>query len=187
MGGGGETGGVLWASVYNENKARLHAAAARAIASRPDPASTADDLVIEAFIEAMKKNIAEVTSPVALLLKIIRSRAIDQGRRSEVATNAFDKYGRSVTQESPAAEDEAIAGIDDEALRGAVEDLPEHERHAVQEHIMNGRTLAEVGEEQGVTGQAISHRCNKGITLLRKDSRIRGLDEADDDNPGTAP
>lgn len=148
-----------------------------------------DDIVMKAFEELMRKELAAVTSLVAMAMRIARCRALDvvAGTSREVPYACFDDDGVTARRRLFRVEpDERVAEElmrSEELFKRVVSCLPqlaEHQRIAFVETVMNRRPVQDVAEKDlgGVSTQAVYKLRQKATRNIRRClGSIDGADE----------
>jgi RNA polymerase sigma factor (sigma-70 family) len=127
----------------------------------------AEELAQAVFTEAVAglERLRPDGPPVlAWLYTVARRRAIDHGRRADRAarTLAAIEAGRAVVVE-PSYGDNIS-----EAIRAALEALPELQRHVVVMKLLEGRSFAEIASRVGATEAACKMRFARGLEGVRE-------------------
>jgi RNA polymerase sigma factor (sigma-70 family) len=176
-----------WRRVYEQLRASMRYAAAqgaRRVGVR-DP-SVIDGAVESAFRELMDRDPEEITNPRALARTISYRRGVD-GAREITRRWRMEEPKESLAEESlratPGQEGGASAGADTEllsaealwqrertywCLQKCLGRLATRERVVIKEHVENGRTLAAVGAELGVSHTTVRKIREKALATLRK-------------------
>jgi RNA polymerase primary sigma factor len=104
--------------------------------------------------------------------------SLDQG----VGESGETPLGDLVAREGPAPEDEVASVLADEALRKAVDDLPEPERDVLTLRFGLGRrepvALTEAGRRLGISANRVRELENSALRRLADDEELAGLREA---------
>ncbi len=130
----------------------------------------AEDLVQETFLRVHRaRDTYRTGAPVGpWVLTIGRRLAIDAHRRRSARRERGTSDGRvpEVAVSPEPASDEPPAGLI-EAVRAAVEALPESQRRVVAMHKLEGRSMAEVARVLGINEGAARVRAHRGYARLR--------------------
>ncbi len=145
---------------------RRHGAALRRIARHllSDP-HAADDVVQEAWIQALARPPRQAGSLGAWLAKAVRHLAIDRLRHSRVARRGEDT---TVDPERLAAPDDGAALDASIELLEAVRALPEPYRSAIQRRYLDDLPPRELAHQDGVPVKTVKARLHRGLAMLRE-------------------
>jgi RNA polymerase sigma factor (sigma-70 family) len=133
-------------------------------------ADDAEDVAQECFMRLGKAPVQVTTSFAGWLHTMATRRAINR-LRSNTRRNARERdYAVTQPTTSDAAWDD-VQHLIDEAVAG----LPDKLRIPLVEHYLLGRTMESIGEEIGVTRQAVSRRVQKGVDKIRVELRSKGV------------
>jgi RNA polymerase sigma-70 factor (ECF subfamily) len=114
----------------------------------------AEDVVQEAYLRFDQAASVQIAEPVGYLYRIVRNLALD-GRRRQARESLF-VIGQSPQSERaacsrPGPEAEAAGRSDVEALKAALDELPERTRRALELHRFEGKTVKAVAGALGVS------------------------------------
>ncbi|MCG3126371.1 MAG: RNA polymerase sigma factor YlaC [Phycisphaerae bacterium] len=143
-----------------ESLYRSHASAILAYLRRTLRAGDgAEDLLQETFVQAVRRpdQLAGVSSPRAWLFGIARHVGLSALRRRRADE-------RLVTE--PPAEAEGGARL--EAVREAIEGLPETQREALELRLRDGLSYQEIADVQGVPVGTVRSRLHHAMRRLRE-------------------
>ncbi len=133
-------------------------------------ATDAEDVAQECFMKVAEAPVSASTSLSGWLHTMATRKAINKlrgdGRRAVRETS----YADFQSEQTEAVWDD-VQHLIDEAIANQPDDL----RIPVIEHYLRGRTQESIGEEIGISRQAISRRIQKGINSIREDLRKKGL------------
>jgi RNA polymerase sigma-70 factor (ECF subfamily) len=138
-----------------------------------DPEAAAD-LTAETFAAAIvaRRRFEPGPLPAAgWLFGIANHKLADFQRRGRAENRALRRLG----VERPALGEEDVRLVElmaDEVSLQMLSSLPEDERRAVQEHVLEGREYAEIAEEAVISVPAARMRVSRGLGRLR--ARIGG-------------
>jgi RNA polymerase sigma-70 factor, ECF subfamily len=129
----------------------------------------AEDTVQDAFLTVWqeRKNWKPVGTPQAYFYRIVRNRALQELRASELHTRKSPELARrrpSVPTPLDVTEGEEL----DQALQRALASLPERRREAFVLTRYHRLSLAEVAETMGVSTQTVSNHVSMAVAELRK-------------------
>ena len=141
-------------------------------------AATAEEVVQDAFMNVWRKAEsfdAERGNTRTWLLSIVRNRAIDQLRgrygrqRDEID---FDKLEPVLSGQDLWTE--VVRGLRAEAVRGAIIDLPDEQRSAIELAYFEGLTHREIAEKTGIPLGTIKSRLRLGLRKLHETLTVSG-------------
>ena len=153
--------------LYDRYASQALAVAVRVLTDR----GTAEDVVHDAFVAVWQKaDRFDATRGTlrAWLLTVVRNRAIDRLRRSRPTADVdtADAAGALRTTPNPVWE-EAIQGLDRDALRRALATLPDDQRQAVELAYFGGHTYRQVAELTNVAPGTAASRLRLALARLR--------------------
>ncbi len=116
----------------------------------------AEDIVQEAYIRFGAAFARErPADPIGYLIRTVRNLSIDLGRRisreRERNVEPWDGFQGDFCDARPSPEVVVADRQELQALAGAIAELPERTRRALEMHRLGGRTLAEIARELGVS------------------------------------
>ncbi len=141
-------------------------------------AATAEEVVQDAFMNVWRKAEsfdAERGNTRTWLLSIVRNRAIDQLRgrygrqRDEID---FEKLEPVLSGQDLWTE--VVRGLRAEAVRGAIIDLPDEQRSAIELAYFEGLTHREIAEKTGIPLGTIKSRLRLGLRKLHETLTVSG-------------
>jgi RNA polymerase sigma factor (sigma-70 family) len=147
---------------------------------RTGSAELALDLMSETFAAALlavhRGNATHVPNGAAWLIGIARHKLLDSYR----AGAAQDEARRALGIARIAAEDDDLRAIDElgggpGSVAVALEHLPESERRAVIERVVNDRDYTELAREAGRSPTVMRQRVSRGLRRLRSTTRLEGM------------
>lgn len=116
----------------------------------------AEDVVQEAYMRfrtAAKGRLLE--EPVGYLYRIVRNLALDRRRRLTMEDRhiqgGIEQTAAGMAEDRPSPEDEVIARQELRRVMGAIAELPERTRIALEMHRLGGCTLKEIAEHLGIS------------------------------------
>jgi len=131
----------------------------------------AEDAVQEAFLGVWRTAAgfrAERAKASTWILTLVHRRAVDLVRREERRrTEPLDDETRDAGA-SPSAEDAAWLGFERERVQGALRQLPDTQREAIELAYHGGYSQSELAERLGVPLGTIKSRMFAGLTRLRE-------------------
>jgi RNA polymerase sigma factor (sigma-70 family) len=155
---------------YRDNRRGFLSWAARATRSVSD----AEDLVQDAFaaVLADTESLVDVDDLAAWLFSSLRNKVRDRWRRRETRRRA----GETEVPDEVLAEIIAASGLDpadlaeqaelQEALYGAIEELPAEQRAVIEAQVLDGMTFKELAEASGVSQDTLAARKRYAIKKL---------------------
>lgn len=148
--------------------------AMRILRSRPE----AEDLVQEVFLQVWNQAAnydSRRGKPEAWLITITKSRAIDKlrsRRRKEQGTPVFEEMAREKTRE---AGTDTLANAEQKWLiEGALADLSDIQKKALEMAYFEGKTQTEIAEELKVPVGTVKTRIRDGLLKLRQQFEAQG-------------
>jgi RNA polymerase sigma-70 factor (ECF subfamily) len=132
-----------------------------------DPA-LAEDAVQEAFLAVWRgadRFVPERGSASAWLLTLVHRRAVDVVRREE--RRRTDPLPEVESAGSTGTEDDAMLRFERERVIGALRQLPDQQREALELAYYAGFTQSELAERLGVPLGTIKSRMSAGLARLR--------------------
>jgi RNA polymerase sigma-70 factor (ECF subfamily) len=161
---------VAFRAFYDATVARCYALAMSLLFA---PAS-AEDCVSEAYAQVWRTAAAydvEKGTPVAWLLMICRTRAIDQLRREQARRRALPEtaVGEALLDLAIDGEDTHGAWLGSNPLRGALARLGRAERRLVSLAFVHELSHAEISQSTGLPLGTVKSRLRRALQLLRKE------------------
>lgn len=144
------------------------------VASKVRDSALADDLTQETLlrVETRLPTLRSRDRLEAWVFRIARNAIADHFRKTR-DTEAFDEstHGSLVagSEETPGAEDEALAGDLREYVRSVVDRLPPAYREAIRSIELEGLSQVELARRLGLSVSAAKSRVQRGRALLRKE------------------
>jgi len=135
-----------------------------------DPAG-AEDASQECFLRLLQKADTVRSSLAGWLHRCATNMSIDEmrGRALRKRTEEVNAKMNAASRNDPTWHE--LAPHVDKAL----DELPEHLRIAIVEHLLQRRTQAEIAEQLGVSAMTVSRRVESGIEELSKNFKKAGL------------
>lgn len=130
---------------------------------------TAEDSVQDAFLAVWRErmNWKPVGTPQAYLYRIVRNRALQQRRTTELHVRKAPEVARR-RPSVPTPLEVTVGEELDRALQQALEALPDRRREAFVLTRYHGLSLAEVAETMGVSTQTVSNHVSMAVAGLRE-------------------
>jgi RNA polymerase sigma-70 factor (ECF subfamily) len=139
-------------------------------ARRTGDPQVAADLTAETFASAIvaQERYQRTSAPaLAWLYTIATRRLADYQRRGAVET----RMRRTLAMRTPRLSEEdaaMIALLADDAAGALLAGLPSDQRHAVAEHVVAGRSYAELAASLQTSEAAVRQRVSRGLASLRR-------------------
>lgn len=153
-----------------------HAALVRLLARRTRSAEEAKDILQEAYARVLALDRPDtVSSLVGYLWRTAANLAIDR-RRKRLTGSRFDDFARGPASRSAPSTELVIELRERLAIvERAVEELPSRCRQAFLLRVVEGRRIAQVGEEMGITERMAKFHVARAMKHLQ-----HSLDSADE-------
>lgn len=132
--------------------------------------SDAEDVAQECFMKMAEAPVSANTSLSGWLHTMATRKAINKLRGDARRASRERTFAETHTELTEAVWDDVQQFIDE-----AIANQPDELRFPVIEHYLRGRTQEEIGEELGISRQAVSRRIQKGINQIREDLRKKGV------------
>lgn len=132
--------------------------------------SDAEDVAQECFMKIAEAPTKVDTSLGGWLYTAATRRAISLLRSERRRSAREQAYADATPQTKEPMWDDVQLLIDD-----AIANLPDELRMVIVEHYLLGRTLADLGEEMGVSRQAMHRRLKEGLVRVRAKLREKGV------------
>ncbi|MEM7203710.1 MAG: RNA polymerase sigma factor [Planctomycetota bacterium] len=136
-----------------------------ALARRLVADDEADDLAQEAWVNALSREPATVTSPRGWLAKVLRTTALERGRANR--RRARREAAVAAVGEAPAAADVAASLEVQRAVANAAADLSEPYRTVVYLRFYRGHSAADIATDLRVPVETVRTRLKRAAALLR--------------------
>ena len=164
---GGDTSAL--AALYDRHARAIYSLAMRIVSD----AAEAEDVVQDVFTQAWRqaKQYDAARAPVAAWLMIItRARALDRlrRRRSRITATEIDAGTPHPRDPDPSQETLVITAEQAERLRGALGDLPDGQRTAIELAYYQGLTQSDIAEKLQEPLGTIKTRIRAGLQKLRE-------------------
>ena len=164
--------GELLTDLYNEHAGPLYGYARYLTTSVHD----AEDLVQITFMQAYRtlEHGEEIEHPRAWLMTTMRRRAFNLTRdRHDVATESFAAEAALTDVTASASANEQVA-----AVRVALEQLPESQRHAFVLRHWSGLSAGEIADVMDTTEPSVQSLLSRARAALRSDRKLARATEA---------
>src|SRR5438552_2781259 len=164
-------------ALYDRHASTLYALLLRILGNAED----AQEVLQEAFVKvwtSARMFDAVRGSEVAWLISIARSRGIDRLRSRKIRSDRENDAGREISIHSSFVEkttgaDRAIVSQQQTAVRGALGDLPEAQRIALELAYFEGMSQSEIAQRLSEPLGTIKTRMQLGMKKLRE--RLRAF------------
>jgi RNA polymerase sigma-70 factor (ECF subfamily) len=131
----------------------------------------ADDIVQESCLRALKflRGFTGVDAR-AWLLRIVRNTFYDayRKRRNQETGDEFEAAARDLQSAAPGPDELLLQNIDIEALRGAIEELPDESREVLILREMEGLQYEQISEITGIPIGTVMSRLSRARASLRE-------------------
>lgn len=158
---------LAFSQLYDQSSTVLFSLAVRILGSREEAAEVLQDLYVDVWRKAVRYDVGRGT-PIAWLLTLTRSRAIDRLRTSGPRVVRQDGSSDGV-QNVPTGEFEAPA---DQALRTVISktlsELPQAQRKAIELSYYEGLPPVEIATRLSQPLDAVIVRLRLGMSKLRE-------------------
>ena len=161
--------------LYDRYSPTLYALLLRIVGSTDDAQEVLQEAFIKAWSNASMFDAAR-GSEVAWLISIARSRGIDRLRARRLRGDRENDAGREISIRSGFVDkktgaDDAIRSQEQKAVRGALSELPEPQRVALELAYFDGLSQSEIAGRLGEPLGTIKTRMQLGMKKLRESLR----------------
>lgn len=118
--------------------------------------------------EAVEIEVPETIGEVVIAIDKDIQKSNRRETRRHNSVEELSEKGRQFRNEDSNLEEAVVRGEDRELLHKAMEQLLPQQRALIQKVFFEGRTMADIAREEGVTAKAIQDRVNKIKTRLKK-------------------
>ncbi len=153
-------------TLYDRHMTAALGLACRILRDRND----AEDVVQNAFLTVWRKPDRYDQSRGSVrswLLTIVQYRSIDKIRQSRKAGIHVELTPNIIDRSDVDPAELAIAGLERERVRGALEKLPADQRRAIELSFLHGRTHTEIAELMNCPLGTVKGRIRIGLAKLR--------------------
>lgn len=159
-------------SLYDRYASTIYALLLRILSNADDAQEVLQETFTKAWTSARMFD-AVRGSEVAWLISIARSRGIDRLRSRKIRTEREDEAGREISVHSSFVEqatgvDEAIHSQERVAVRGALAELPDAQRIALELAYFDGLSQSEIAAKLQEPLGTIKTRMQLGMKKLRE-------------------
>ena len=159
-------------ALYDRYASTIYALLLRILCNADDAQEVLQETFVKAWTNA-KMFDALRGSEVAWLISIARSRGIDRLRSRKIRYEREDEAGREISihstfVESSTGADQAIQSEERTAVRGALAELPEAQRIALELAYFEGLSQSEIAERLREPLGTIKTRMQLGMKKLRE-------------------
>jgi RNA polymerase sigma-70 factor (ECF subfamily) len=160
--------GALVAALYTEHGPELH----RFILGVVRDPDLANDLMQTTFAKAVEQgHAARAETLKGWLFRVAFHEAITARRRKDTREQAHRRLAALGFRRGERPEDSLIRGETVEAVRNALEELPEAQRRVVRARIYEDKTFAEIAEEDNLPLGTVLTRMRRALEKLRRTLR----------------
>lgn len=158
--------------LYDRYASSVYALLLRILCNADDAQEVLQETFVKAWTSA-KMFDAVRGSEVAWLISIARSRGIDRLRSRRIRNEREDEAGRELSIRSSFVDnttgaDQAIQSQERIAVRGALQELPEPQRRALELAYFEGLSQSEIAAKLGEPLGTIKTRMQLGMKKLRE-------------------
>lgn len=158
-------------TLYDRHSSTIYALLLRILANADDAQEVLQETFVKAWTSA-KMFDAVRGSEVAWLISIARSRGIDRLRSRKIRYEREDEAGREISVHSAfvvhaTGADQAIQSQERTAVRGALAELPDPQRIALELAYFEGLSQSEIAEKLSEPLGTIKTRMQLGMKKLR--------------------
>ena len=158
-------------ALYDRHSSTLYAVLLRILGNPEDAQEVLQEVFVKAWTNARMFDAAR-GSEVAWLISIARSRGIDRLRSRKIRTDRENDAGREVslhaTHVDATGAESAIRSQERIAVRGALAELPEAQRIALELAYFEGMSQTEIAERLREPLGTIKTRMQLGMKKLRE-------------------
>jgi len=168
---------VAFEELYDRYSSTLYALLLRILGNPEDAQEVLQEAFVKVWTNATSYD-ASRGSEVAFLISIARSRGIDRLRSRKIRSDRENDAGREISVVSSFVEnktgaDDAIQSQERKAVRGALAELPEPQRVALELAYFEGLSQSEIAARLGEPLGTIKTRMQLGMKKLRE--RLRAF------------
>ncbi len=158
-------------ALYDRHASTIYAVLLRILCNSDDAQEVLQETFVKAWTSA-KMFDAVRGSEIAWLISIARSRGIDRLRSRKIRVEREDEAGREIAVrgafvDRSTGDDHAIQAQERVAVRGALAELPEAQRIALELAYFEGLSQSEIAERLGEPLGTIKTRMQLGMKKLR--------------------
>jgi len=154
-------------ALYDRHASTIYALLLRILSNADDAQEVLQETFVKAWTSA-KMFDAVRGSEIAWLISIARSRGIDRLRSRKIRGDREDEAGREFSIRSNAiAPDYAVQSQERVAVRGALSELPDAQRVALELAYFDGLSQSEIAARLGEPLGTIKTRMQLGMKKLR--------------------
>ena len=158
-------------ALYDRYSSTIYALLLRILCNADDAQEVLQETFVKAWTNAKMFDVVR-GSEIAWLISIARSRGIDRLRSRKIRVEREDEAGREISVHSAFVEkttgaDTAIQSQERTAVRGALAELPEPQRIALELAYFDGLSQSEIAARLGEPLGTIKTRMQLGMKKLR--------------------
>jgi RNA polymerase sigma factor (sigma-70 family) len=156
--------GTIVAALYAEHGPELH----RFILGVVRDPDLASDLMQMTFVKAVEQgHAARAETLKGWLFRVAFHEAVTARRRNDVREQAHRRLAALGFRRGEPPEDALIRGETVEAVRNALEELPEAQRRVVRARIYDDKTFAEIAQEDNLPLGTVLTRMRRALEKLQ--------------------
>lgn len=156
------------AELYQRHGRAVYSLALRVVRDQGDAEDVVQDVFSQAWRQASSYD-ARRGSPVAWLLTVTRSRAIDRlrSRRARPVAAGDESLLADLTDDAPAADEQLVWAGQATRVRAALDGLSAVQRAAIELAFFEGLTHTEVADRLELPLGTVKTRIRQGLLTLR--------------------
>ncbi len=157
---------AAFARVFDALGPTVHGVVLRVVKAPALAEEITQDVFVEVWRQAPSFDPAR-GSARAWVATMAHRRAVDRVRSEQARRNREDRVGRQVTRDHDGVTEVVLDELDRSQLVGALADLSEVQREAIELAYYRGRTYREVATELGIAEGTAKNRIRDGLIRLR--------------------
>ena len=158
---------LAFSQLYDQSSTVLFSLAVRILGSREDAAEVLQSVYVDVWRKALRYDVGRGT-PIAWLLTLTRSRALDRlrtsGPRVSRQEGATDGVQNAPTEEFEAPADQALRTV----ISATLSNLPQAQRQAIELSYYEGLPPVEIATRLSQPLDAVLARLGLGMSKLRE-------------------
>ena len=163
---------VAFEELYDRYSSTLYALLLRILGNPEDAQEVLQESFVKVWTNATSYDV-ERGSEAAFLISIARSRGIDRLRSRKIRSDRENDAGREISTVSSfvvtkTGADDAIQSQESKAVRGALSELPDAQRIALELAYFEGLSQSEIAAKLGEPLGTIKTRMQLGMKKLRE-------------------
>jgi len=157
-----------FAGLYDASSARVHGLVLRVLRDPAQAEEVTQEVYLEVFRRAAGFDPAR-GSALAWILTLAHRRAVDRVRSSQSQSDRDVAYeSRANTQEPDPTGEAALATLEAQRVRTALEQLSERQAEAIRLAYLDGLTQTQVADRLGIPLGTAKTRLRDGLLALRR-------------------